>query len=282
MSGWEVAGRRGRRSRPGAGPGSAAGAAAHGHAPCPTPAGDAPAGDGPPGEADAAAVARVESRVRERVEALRGSALLLALEAALAEAWPVAAAAAGEGADAGRMLCLGIGSADASAASASQLALAWLLAERLGLTLRAWADPQMGAADAAAGREFGLEVADPATAPDEGPGTGPVLLYMPHCDRALYERVLAASMAAVEGEEGGRRIGQVVLVGNSFEAYLARDEFSPGVHDGFMHRLRPCFREQALPDFDACVEAFNDLAVITFPAGTNGAIAAEIAAEVGP
>lgn len=192
----------------------------------------------------------------------------------------------------GRLLCLGIGSVESSVPSANQLAMAWLLAEALGIRQRAWADPQMHPADITAGKALGFRAMPPAAALAElgtaGAAQEPLLLYMPHCDRALYEQVLAACLSHADaGAQGGNLSAQaslpvarevpallnsVALVGNSFELYASRDEQgvvpagTPGaaVAGSLMRELRPITHERVLPEYGTCPEAFNDLAVISF------------------
>lgn len=242
---------------------------------------------------DAAATERAIVRVRQRASALRSSAFYEKTAASAHEAWEAAAAAAaaavGSSASSstaevsesqGRILCLGIGSVESSTASACQLALAWVLAEALGITTREWADPQMRGVDSATGNDLGFSVVDPTTALDMGAaaGSGPLLLFMPHCDRFLYERVLAANFASATrsglAAEAASQMTQVVVLGNSFKVYNDRDELgvvpkgTPGAapEDSLLRRLQRCTREQLLPEYDPCPEAFNDLAIITFSA----------------
>lgn len=256
------------------------------------------------------AAQRAEARVRDRAAALRGSAALLAAESRLAALWAEAGAAiarpdtvaassaaapvasAGTAATAqedasGSLLCLGIGAVEASNASACQLAFAWLVAEALGIRHRSWSDPQMGLADIAAGAALGFSAAAPATAlaglaAAEVSAERRVLLFMPHCDRCLYEQALAATLGRVPGlpqDSDGivsmserTRLASVVLIGNSFQLYAARDELgivpfgSPGapVAHSLMRELRPFTLEELLPEYTPCPEAFNDLALISF------------------
>jgi len=270
---------------------------------------------------DPRAVEKASNCVRERASRLSVSAFAKTTDVEVHAAWEAARAAALCSANSaasastasiagtdlmtdlvapekGRIVCLGIGSVVASAASAWQLALALHLAETLGITDRAWADPQMRAADVAVGEEFGFARIDPSVAPDTAAmaksHSGPLLLFMPHCDRALYERVLAANWEGGEiclNDEGGflapvaPPLGRVVLVGNSFKVYSARDELFPttvpaapevdagsrldrpvhNVHTGrLLQRLGPLAHERPLPEFEQCPEAFNDTAILTF------------------
>jgi len=170
-----------------------------------------------------------------------------------------------------------------SNASACQLAAAWLLAEQLGLSSRAWADPQMRAADVAAANALGFEALEPevalqaltAAAAAEA-ATSPVLLFMPHCDRALYERVLleaTGGRVAEHAREAALQLfANVVLIGNSFSLYADRDELrvvpegSPGAPGAtnLICEMRPFIQEELLPEYAPCSEAFNDLAVLSF------------------
>eukprot|EP00438_Fugacium_kawagutii_P027470 Skav205579 [mRNA] locus=scaffold460:44815:45417:+ [translate_table: standard] len=163
-----------------------------------------------------------------------------------------------------RLVCLGIGSAESSPSSAFQLALAWLLAEELAIPERSWADPQMRAADVAAGEELGFELQE------NGQLAGRVLLFMPHCDRPLYEAVLS-SIAGTEVKDMSQ-LASVVLLGNSFQVYRERDEMhvvttGPGAAraDGILQHLYSLVVEQPLPAFPPLPEAFNDLSLMTFP-----------------
>ncbi|CAE8616642.1 unnamed protein product [Polarella glacialis] len=255
---------------------------------------------------DPAAAARTAARVRERAVSLRGSSFLTAACTAATEVFQAGAllscssseglrrgsggkeslegASCSGGSSGVRLLCLGIGSPEASASSVWQLALAWLLAEDLGISDRTWADPQMRRSDAAAGEQLGFRAVEPELLPDGSSASSdgrPLLLFMPHCDRALYEMVLAANCSAHAGGRCGSlegatscQLGDVVILGNSFQVYAQRDELgvvpsgTPGAArtDSLLRRLLPALREQLLPIFQPCPEAFNDLAVISFPA----------------
>lgn len=272
-SSWQVAGRRKKNAR-----GPALPAEGHSHggptACCP--------GHADLSEAEITSIAeRTVSRVRDHIASLRGSQFAKVVQETVREAWQGACGACESGdvrdtETTGHMLCLGIGSVEASVASAFQLALACFVAEELGISNLAWADPQMRSTDTVAGTMLGFSFRDSATAPDTAARDGPLLLFMPHCDRALYERVLAANMAG-DGL-GGRlpHLARVVILGNSFEVYTARDELAyPGAPGtaaslgtaSLIQRLRTCTSERPLCDFEQHPEAFNDLAVITFPAG---------------
>lgn len=277
---WEVAGARKRRGRPGAGPATSKGGISgcscpHGQFPGSTADGDDSQVSGPATEE---AARRAEARVRSKADDLRGSTFQAAAEQGLRE---VASLSAGSS----WILCLGIGSVEASVPSACQLAMAWCLAEALGIQRRSWADPQMRAADVRAGEAFGFRATEPAVALAElgsAAGEGPVLLFMPHCDRALYEEVLAvclgrAGAAPPERPEGADeevppQLRATVLVGNSFTLYADRDEQgsvpagTPGAatENSLIRELRPVTREQVLPEYPGCPEAFNDLSVLSF------------------
>lgn len=245
----------------------------------------------------AIAARRAEARVQDRVAALRGSAFLKRTLEGLGEVWqaasssqpedPAASEAAAE--PGGRLLCLGIGSVEDSVSSACQLALAWLLAEHLGLQRRIWADPQMHPVDVKAGEALGFAAAAPAAALAEvqagaEAATGPLLLFMPHCDRALYEQVLTTRLGGAAQARGisastltsEREVPMllqgVVFLGNSFDLYSARDDLgivplgTPGAAptNSLMRWLHPVTREQKLPEFTPAPEAFNDLAIVSF------------------
>lgn len=238
--------------------------------------------------ADLELAARTASRVRERAESLRGSAfldvaqesVLACLEATMASSSQLQSPESeGTGSIQPRLLCLGIGSPEVSAASVWQLALAWQLAEAVGISDRAWSDPQMSRTDAASGNELGFEEVLTEVSGNPAYLTGsrgrPLLLYMPHCDRSLYETVVAAILQAIDTcEEFSPGFADVALLGNSFQTYAERDELgvvpqgTPGspTCDSLLRRVAPLVKEKRLPDFQACPEAFNDLSVISFPA----------------
>ena len=86
---------------------------------------------------------------------------------------------------------------------------------------------------------------------------GPLLLFMPHCDRALYERVLAANLGPPSeelSEARRRQLERVVIIGNSFRVYAYRDEMrlvpkgAPGAarEMDWLPRLQPLPAEEAI------------------------------------
>jgi len=227
---------------------------------------------------------RVEARVREQASRLRDSDFFRqvrdsaagALERAR-ESLLVPAVAAGEdecggssgSTSTGRLLCLGVGSTQVSQSSVLQLALAWLLAESLGLRARAWSDPQMRPADRSVGLALGFKALPPATALKEYfDEATPTLLFMPHCDRALYEGALAGG----SDSDRHRRLAATVILGNSFRLYVERDELrvlpsgSPGApgERNWIREVEPMASEWALPSYAPCEEAFNDLSLVGF------------------
>ncbi|CAE7345255.1 SRRD [Symbiodinium sp. CCMP2592] len=110
----------------------------------------------------------------------------------------------------------------------------------------------------------------PSLKPDSAsrPCGRPLLLFMPHCDRALYETVLAEN----EAWPWPDALADIVLVGNSFKAYQERDDLrmvasGPGApsRDSVLQRLYPAVSESPLPEFAPHPEAFNDMSVMTFP-----------------
>eukprot|EP00927_Polykrikos_kofoidii_P062054 TRINITY_DN56880_c0_g1_i1.p1 TRINITY_DN56880_c0_g1~~TRINITY_DN56880_c0_g1_i1.p1 ORF type:complete len:444 (-),score=73.25 TRINITY_DN56880_c0_g1_i1:57-1268(-) len=210
---------------------------------------------------------------------------------------------ASEASPCGRILCLGVGSVEASAASQHQLALAALVAEDLGISDRLWADPMMEAVDAAVGEALGFTtVSNNGSCGLSGglPGQAvaeagaPLLLFMPHCDRDLYAAALAANLprpvaissSPNESQDRGKLantnesrqttsvsspLARVVIIGNSFECYdqrsLQHGPTSSG-HDNWqlLQSVLPILHEVLLPVYSSCAEAFNDMAVISFPA----------------
>lgn len=237
--------------------------------------------------ATAVCVEKTAARVQQHVELLRDSSFFKDALTTVQLAWDevvgeatLSNSAATEGTTTmhqGRLLCLGIGSVEHSAASSHQLALAWLLAEELGITDRSWADPQMHRIDEATGSTFRFNCAHSEEAL-RGLATsseGPLLLFMPHCDRGLYERVLRTTCgndAAADGPPPN--LVRTLLIGNSFSVYAERDELgicpsgSPGAAgpDSLVRRFRPNTQERRLPEYGPCQEAFNDLAVMSFAA----------------
>lgn len=238
--------------------------------------------------ADPERAARTARLVRERAESLRGSKFLVAAEEAVLACLEATMASSSTlqspesdrtGSMRPRLLCLGIGSPEVSASSVWQLALAWQLSEALGIADRAWSDPQMTRTDAASGNELGFQEVLTEVSANPSSLTGsqdkPLLLFMPHCDRALYERVVAANLQAADtSEESSPGLADVALLGNSFQTYAERDELgvvprgTPGSAgcDSLLRRVAPLVQEQRLPDFQPCPEAFNDLSVISLSA----------------
>ncbi|CAE7900107.1 SRR1 [Symbiodinium microadriaticum] len=226
------------------------------------------------GPADPDLVKRLATCVRQQAQSLKCSSYWASVLGAVQEglqATPSNSLAAGSetSAPAVRLLCLGIGSPESSqsAVRAWQLSLAWLLAEVFGIQERHWADPQMQAVDCALGTEFGFALAEAEDSASRPCGR-PLLLFMPHCDRALYEMVLAEN----EAWPWPDALADIVLVGNSFKAYQERDDFrmvasGPGApsRDSVLQRLYPAVSESPLPEFASYPEAFNDISVMTFP-----------------
>lgn len=231
-------------------------------------------------------VLRVKARVLEHVATMRGGAFLKGTTASVRADWADVAKrcrsragkktedTAGAARSVGRLLCLGIGSPASSISSAYQMALAVLLAEALGIEERAWADPQMSALDVAVGDALGFKSLDSSkSAAASRPGQRPLLLYMPHCDRSLYEAVLAANVQQQpDGTASAPELARCLLVANSFGIYFNRDDVgvkTPGMSgvkaDSLLQRFSTCVAEHRMRDFEPCVEAFNDMAVISFP-----------------
>lgn len=279
---WQVAGRRrGRKSN--APPGASAAHGSHDAGPL-TSVDD---GQEESSDAVAAAAQRAEARVRTRISELEATAFFAAtcdqVRASWGRACDASAAWAAERTAAPRMLCLGIGSIVASNASAYQLALAGALAGALGIGRLAWADPQMRRADVVAGDALGFVAVASGDVLAGGLGdeaySGPLLLYMPHCDRALYERALLAGAggdpsAGMAPDVAAARLGAIVLIGNSFRLYTDRDDLrvvpagtpgAPGATN-MIRDLQSFTHEQALPEHPDCPEAFNDLAILSFSA----------------
>lgn len=242
--------------------------------------------DGPNTVADPVAVSRAKERMGEHLASLRqATAFVRGTTTSVRMAWTnacrsvLATERQADDSDisgSGRMLCLGIGSVATSESSAYQLALAIVLAEYLDIGDRAWADPQMSAVDRTVGAEFGFAWLDASKSSSAArPGNNPLLLYMPHCDRALYEAVLATnfkSLSPPNGVSGSEQLARCVLVGNSFGVYVGRDSIGvrvPGMTgalgESLLQRLASCVVEHRLHAFEPCVEAFNDMAVINFP-----------------
>jgi hypothetical protein len=222
------------------------------------------------GEVDAESLAaiaeKVAARIEEHVTSLHESAFGQHTEATVRETWQKVRIHNATAEQTGTLLCLGIGSPEASQSSAWQLALARLFANSLGISDCVWSDPHMRAVDVAAGTLLGFKTADPEVAPDTLAGDAPLLLYMPHCDRILYERALAANLPIPPGGSTSQ-LANVVMVGNSFAVYRKRDEFAPPTmcSGGLIQKLQNCTVEQGLLEFDAFPQAFNDLAVLSFP-----------------
>merc|ERR1712187_110414 len=121
----------------------------------------------------------------------------------------------------------------------------------------------MGAVDFAVGEAFGFATKD-CNPPKVRAGEA-MLLYMPHCDRSLYEAVLATNLppnvsgrgdTAEDTVGAGLELAQVVLIGNSFEAY----DFKSLQHHGsapaagnwqLMQMVLPYLNEELLPAYSS-------------------------------
>ncbi|KAL6865395.1 hypothetical protein ACP4OV_016546 [Aristida adscensionis] len=207
---WTVVRRRGRRR------GAAPPAAPLPDAPPPLPVEPVPWCPSDP-SLDPARVSRLVARARAAVSRVAGSRLyrrlLLAPDSPLRRRLALLAPA--------RLSLLGVGSFESSPAARLQLALAALLRRDL-LPEAASADlfdPVLSAAECAAAAALGFAVpgVDDGCRRRVGEAT---LFYMPHCEAALYDALLAANW------ESPAQLRRVCVLGNSFRRYALQAEES--------------------------------------------------------
>uniref|UniRef100_A0ACD5W7I0 Uncharacterized protein n=1 Tax=Avena sativa TaxID=4498 RepID=A0ACD5W7I0_AVESA len=208
---WTVVRRRGRRRQ-----GDAPTTASHPDSPPPLPVTPVPWSPSDP-SLDPARVSRLLDRARaaiSRVEASRLYRRLLLPDSPLRHRLASLAPA--------RLSLLGVGSFESSPAARLQLALAALLRRDLLPGASATADlfdPVLSAVECAAAVALGF------TVPSLNDGcrrrvADPTLFYMPHCEAALYDALLAANW------EPRAQLRRVCVLGNSFRRYALQAEES--------------------------------------------------------
>jgi SRR1 len=171
-----------------------------------------------------------------------------------------------------RLICLGLGSFTKSSNARWQMGAALLLRNLLGVDEchGVVADPAMSAADDVVALELGFVIAQSLSAAlalrgsceDDDVPDSRFVLFMPHCERALYNDVMRRMW-------GPKRLGRAILFGNSLKLFYAAGECAPGdwtymdavVADGVAVEV-PCLNASSSPSY----EAFNDLSVTRFNA----------------
>ena len=184
------------------------------------------------------------------------------------------------------IVCYGIGDIINSSIARLQLALALSIGNDLGLDRAAvsFFDPVLSAGGAIVLEKLGVEV----TLENENcrrrvPDGGNWLFFMPHCDRDMYNNVVAANIvpegddaatAAVDEGDAGEQAASAVIftklsiLGNSFQAYEERSSYDNAVRQCkyLLLGARLCVEQ---PLIDAGEEfgpgVFNDTALLTFP-----------------
>ena len=87
----------------------------------------------------------------------------------------------------------------------------------------------------------------------------PTILYMPHCDREVYESVLRFNWTP-------RGLSEVILLANRLMDYVENQpERKLQAESPHLLSLAPCLECSLLPEFKAHPTAFNNLAVQRIP-----------------
>ena len=85
------------------------------------------------------------------------------------------------------------------------------------------------------------------------------VFYMPHCEKEIYARVLELNKENLEN---------IIVIGNSFKKYVDHLELVGKTFAGFEIMKSAIedsrYKEEALPGFEPCYEAFNNTSFITF------------------
>ncbi|TMW63819.1 hypothetical protein Poli38472_002760 [Pythium oligandrum] len=164
----------------------------------------------------------------------------------------------------------GLGSFCSSTNATYQLAFIKALAEAVRkahptvqLTLEIY-DPVMNASDRDIASHFGVATIEENECAKREVQTKTVF-FMPHCGKTLYENVLATNWTS--------RLGDTVVIGNSFEAYSDRLIDSTARKSSLLVRVLPYISETTVSlnvlrdrdDFTLFEAAFNDLSIHTFP-----------------
>ncbi|EIN07774.1 hypothetical protein PUNSTDRAFT_144312 [Punctularia strigosozonata HHB-11173 SS5] len=156
-----------------------------------------------------------------------------------------------------RVLCLGLGSPSSSRDARAQLAylmhtVKWLEIEHSRVTV---CDPVFTDDDRALFDETGIIHIQPTELEHELALNQPTLLYMPHCDRDLYERVYASNRSK-------RELGNLLLIGNELEAYAtagSKKELEQKAQQ--ILKILPYLSSYLLPRSDAFYTAFQGTSV---------------------
>jgi hypothetical protein len=172
------------------------------------------------------------------------------------------------------LICLGLGSFGASANARVQLAAALRLRDDAVApgAPAVLADPAMTLGDSAMARAAGFAVVgsveEALAAVGRVEGQGTVLLFMPHCERALYEHLL--------GLLWGPRLERAVVLGNFFSGFYGAGE---GPVEGWTYMDAVVADGVAVEAQcgDAATslrhDAFNDLAVTRFDSARSARFA---------
>ncbi|TYZ59689.1 hypothetical protein PybrP1_002401 [[Pythium] brassicae (nom. inval.)] len=239
-------------------------------------------------------------RVARVAAALRNDDLLQHAVTAIASHWQLhsargsesdaseGAAHCGDGESEVHVVSYGLGSFCAASNAVYQLAFARALQEALAakaaVRVMEIFDPVMNETDVEIAAHFGFRTIERNECGKRA-AVARTVFFMPHCGRTLYENVLASNWSAAT-------LPDVVIVGNSFEAYsdrlISASERRVNVLVGVLPFVSETLLRTSLPkvhdEFTQYEAAFNDLSVHVFPparaleALQNEALAAHVAA----
>lgn len=82
----------------------------------------------------------------------------------------------------------------------------------------------------------------------------PLFAYMPHCGRPMYNNILWSNWTS-------ENIKNLVILGNSFEGFSLSDRSNELL---YLRRSKEICRDNLLPEFEPCYNAFNHCSVIDF------------------
>ncbi|KAI6005910.1 hypothetical protein EDD15DRAFT_687813 [Pisolithus albus] len=155
-----------------------------------------------------------------------------------------------------KVLCLGLGSPSGSRDARAQLALLSRLCSFADIDLMnvCLYDPVFTSADEDLFRVLGMQCIDDKKDVQHSLDC-PTMLYMPHCDLALYETVLRANWSR-------ECLCSMVLVANNFYDYLEHNAISKlEVEYPCLTRIAPIVESRPLPVLESFSTAFNNLSV---------------------
>lgn len=160
------------------------------------------------------------------------------------------------------ILCLGLGSPNASVNARMQLALLLDICDALSIKPSQVSiyDPVFSEEDLEFLKRLEFDLLSEASKPETHViSTFPTILYMPHCDREVYESVLRSNWTP-------RGLSEVILLANRLMDYVENQpERRLQAESPHLLNLAPCLECTLLPEFKPHSTAFNNLAIQRIP-----------------